>query len=689
MTDTNTANNELLYFCPATNIEGNIEVPGDKSISHRSLMLASQAIGLCQITGLLESDDVLNTMKAMRQLGVSINKVNDSWIVNCKGPGSLQQPNDIIDLGNSGTSARLLMGLVAAYPFTCFFTGDSSLRKRPMARVITPLQQMGVNFAVSSGNFLPCAVIGGNTVPITYEMPIASAQVKSAILLAGLNTAGNTTVIEPLPSRDHTENMLNFFGYDCLVEQYNSGRKITISGQQLPPRADRDITIAGDPSSAAFPIIAAIISPKAHLTINNVCINPLRTGLFTSLLEMGAKLDIRNKRKSGGEEIADITVSNSELNAITIPAERVPTMIDEYPILAMAAAVAKGTTVMQGLAELRVKESNRLEKIASGLQQCGIKAIIEGDDLIITGQPKGVPGNAIIDSAMDHRIAMSFLILGLRSTQPVKVSNSGIISTSFPNFRELMASIGVNIVNISHDQQPCGAINASTIANINTADDSTPLIIAIDGPAASGKGTLARRLADELDLIYLDTGTLYRAVGLKLIYNNQDPNDRKAAVKAAREIKMHDLSNPRLRQEKVGRAASIVSAIPKVREILLEFQRKIAHNPKGAVLDGRDIGTVVCPEATLKLFLTADITARAERRHRELQGQGITVLYESVLQDLQERDERDSKRDTAPLKPAEDAVIIDTSNLSADAVLAKVMQYIDRILSADNKKTGS
>jgi cytidylate kinase len=337
-------------------------------------------------------------------------------------------------------------------------------------------------------------------------------------------------------------------------------------------------------------------------------------------------------------------------------------MIDEYPILAIAAAFAEGVTRMEGLAELRVKESNRLEKIQAGLTACGIRAEVEGDTLIVHGiGQQQASGGCIIDSALDHRIAMSFLVMGLRCKDPVYVKGTEAIATSFPNFFEVMETLGV--------QRKAASEAAPSLL-------THPIVIAIDGPAASGKGTLARRLAATLGLVYLDTGSLYRAVGMKLVYNQQDPRDIQAAIEAAQHMDIQDLQNPRLRQERIGQAASVVSAIPEVRQILLDFQRKIAASPQGAVLDGRDIGTVICPDADVKIFITASIETRARRRHREVQGEGITVVYESVLEDLMERDERDSKRSVAPLIPAEDAHCIDTSDMTAEEVYQQVLQII-------------
>ncbi len=649
----------------ATAFKGDIAIPGDKSISHRALMLSSQVIGTTRIHGLLEGEDVLNTAKALKELGVNCLRVSrNSWEVHGVGIGGLKESDQVLDLGNSGTSTRLLMGLVSPYPFTTFFTGDDSLRSRPMARVITPLTQMGAHIAARGGSRLPLTVTGSaDMMPIRYELPVASAQVKSAILLAALNTPGTTTVIEREPTRDHTENMLRYLGFTIKTQKAENGAvTIELTGQQKIKPANHEITVPGDPSSAAFVIVAALICRNANVYIHNVCVNPLRTGLFTTLKEMGASIELKNQREVAGEPVADMVISSSKLKGIVVPAERAPSMIDEYPILAVAAAFAQGETVMHGLSELRVKESDRLSAILESLQACGVDARAEGDSLYVKGSSEVPKGGATIRTRYDHRIAMAFLVMGMASSQPVTVDDASAIQTSFPEFTNLMNTLGA-------DMAPVGTTHVS-------ASHHAPIVVAIDGPAASGKGTLARRIAEYFDLEYLDTGSLYRAVGMKVVYAGKDPSDRAAALEAAQNIDAEDLANPRLRQERIGQAASIVSAFPEVREALLDFQRRFANSGKGAVLDGRDIGTIVCPGADFKFFITATLYARAKRRHKELEGQGIEVVFESVLEDLRERDERDEKRSVAPMKPADDAVIIDSSALDASTVFDKVSQIL-------------
>lgn len=649
----------------ASALKGDVSVPGDKSISHRALMLSSQVIGTTRINGLLEGEDVLNTAKALEALGVQLTRLSKQcWEVHGVGIGGLRESDHVLDLGNSGTSTRLLMGLVSPYPFTTFFTGDDSLRSRPMARVITPLTMMGARVVARGGNKLPLAVTGSaDMLPIKYKLPVASAQVKSAILLAALNTPATTTVIEPQPTRDHTENMLRYLGFKLHSEKADDGSvTVAMMGQQKIRPADHEIQVPGDPSSAAFLVVAALICRNSSIYIRNVCINPLRAGLFKTLKEMGASIEFRNERSIAGEDVADLVVSSSKLKAITVPADRAPSMIDEYPVLAVAAAFAQGETVMHGLSELRVKESDRLSAIVESLQACGVTARAEGDTLYVTGCAEQPKGGATIHTRYDHRIAMAFLVMGMATAQPVTVDDATAIQTSFPDFTNLMNGLGADMV----------AVGATHVV----APKHAPIVIAIDGPAASGKGTLARRLAEYFDLEYLDTGSLYRAVGMKVVYAGKDPQDKNAALEAAQSIDAEDLANPRLRQERIGQAASVVSAFPEVREALLDFQRRFAASGKGAVLDGRDIGTVVCPDADFKFFITATLYARAKRRHRELQGQGIEVVFESVLEDLRERDARDEKRSVAPLKPADDAVIIDSSAIDANNVFEKVSQIV-------------
>jgi 3-phosphoshikimate 1-carboxyvinyltransferase len=430
---------------PAQSLTGTVAVPGDKSISHRSLMLGGLAVGETRITGLLEGEDVLATAAAMRALGAGVERGDDGvWHVRGCGVGGLREPDDVIDLGNSGTGARLLMGLAAGHAFTTIFTGDASLRRRPMGRIARPLEQMGALLRGREGDRLPMSVTGRDMLlPITYETPVASAQIKSAVMLAGLHAPGVTAVIEREQSRDHSERMLRAFGAEVAVETCDDGATvISVTGQ--PELTATDIVVPGDPSSAAFPLVAAALLPGSDVTVTGVGVNPLRIGLLTTLLEMGVDLSFANQREAGGEPVADIRVRGGALNGVEVPAARAPTMIDEYPILAVAAALAGGRSVMRGLHELRVKESDRLAAMAAGLKAAGVDVEELPDGLIINGAAGPVPGgnNRPVVTHLDHRIAMSFLILGLGAQRPVTIDDGAPIATSFPNFMPLMSGLG-------------------------------------------------------------------------------------------------------------------------------------------------------------------------------------------------------------------------------------------------------
>ncbi len=430
---------------PQSPLTGAIRVPGDKSISHRALMFGALAVGETRIFGLLEGEDVLCTAAAMRALGAEISRDdNNVWHVSGCGVGGLIEPNNVLDMGNSGTAARLLAGIIATHPIFAVMTGDASLRKRPMKRVTDPLAQSGAIFHGRSGGRLPLAIIGAsNPLPIEYELPVASAQVKSAILLAGLNAPGQTLVREPAPTRDHSENMLRHFGAEVAVEHDGAARVIRLEGQ--PELRAADVTVPADPSSAAFPIVAALLVPGSRIRLEHVGLNPLRTGLFTSLREMGARIEITNPRLEGGEPVGDLIVTHSPLTAVDIPPDRAPSMIDEYPVLAAAAACARGTSRFRGLHELRVKESDRLSATAALLAANGVRVDIDGDDLIVHGNPDGPPGGGLVATHMDHRLAMSALVLGLATKSPVSVDDASFIETSFPGFVTLMNGLGAQI----------------------------------------------------------------------------------------------------------------------------------------------------------------------------------------------------------------------------------------------------
>ncbi|HMI19863.1 MAG TPA: 3-phosphoshikimate 1-carboxyvinyltransferase [Sphingomonas sp.] len=428
-------------------LTGRVRVPGDKSISHRSLMLSALAVGESTVEGLLEGEDVLATAAAMRAMGADIDRGEDGrWTIHGVGVGGLLQPASALDMGNSGTSTRLLMGLVASHPITVTFIGDASLSKRPMNRVIEPLSQMGAEFTSSPGGRLPLMLRGiSPAVPIDYRLPVASAQVKSAVLLAGLNTPGITRVIEPVPTRDHSERMLRGFSAELSVEQDADGaRIISIRGEaELKPQ---HIIVPGDPSSAAFPVVAALLVPGSDVTVENVGLNPTRAGLFEVLRLMGGDIELVDRREVGGEPVADLRVRGSTLKGIEVSPDIVPSMVDEFPILFVAAALAEGRTVTRGLEELRVKESDRIAVMAEGLRAIGARVEETEDGLIIDGTGgEKLAGGATIAAHLDHRIAMSFAVAGLVSRDPVTIDDMAPVATSFPIFADLMRALGAEI----------------------------------------------------------------------------------------------------------------------------------------------------------------------------------------------------------------------------------------------------
>lgn len=427
-------------------VQGRARVPGDKSISHRALILGALTVGETAVGGLLEGEDVLHTANAMRALGAHLERTGEqAWRIRGVGVAGFAQPVGPLDFGNSGTGCRLAIGAVAGSPVTVAFVGDESLRSRPMRRVLDPLEKMGARvLEVADGGRLPLTIRGAaDPIPIIYEPPVASAQLKSAVLLAGLAAPGETVVIEAEATRDHTERLLKHFGAKITSKSHGEhGRRIVLKGQ--PELEPANVLVPADPSSAAFPLVAALLAPGSELVLEAVMTNPLRTGLLTTLREMGASIEVVDKRDGGGEEIGDLRVRTSALKGVDVPAERAPSMIDEYPILAVAASFAEGVTRMRGLQELRVKESDRLAATVDMLRANGVAAEIEGDDLIVQG--KGRPaGGAEVKTHMDHRIAMSALVMGLASENPVRIDDSAFIATSFPGFVELMRSIGADL----------------------------------------------------------------------------------------------------------------------------------------------------------------------------------------------------------------------------------------------------
>ncbi|OOY20563.1 3-phosphoshikimate 1-carboxyvinyltransferase [Thioclava sp. DLFJ5-1] len=428
-------------------LKGTAEVPGDKSISHRALILGALSVGETKITGLLEGEDVLDTAKAMRAFGAEVTQHGPgSWSVHGVGVGGFAEPEDVIDCGNSGTGVRLIMGAMATSPIVATFTGDGSLRKRPMGRVTDPIRLFGAQAFGRHGGRLPMTILGApSPAPVRYATPMASAQVKSAVLLAGLNAPGQTVVIEKTPTRDHTERMLRGFGAEITTKVTEQGHVITLQGQ--PELKAQEVAVPRDPSSAAFPVCAALIVPGSEIVVPGVSQNPTRNGIFITLREMGADLTFENEREEGGEPVADLRVRYSKLHGIDVPAERASAQIDEYPVLSVVAAYAEGVTRMPGVHELRVKESDRIDAMARGLEANGIKIEEDEDTLIVHGcGPEGVPGGGTAVTHLDHRIAMSFMVLGMAAQQPVSVDDGSPIATSFPIFEDLMAGLGAEIV---------------------------------------------------------------------------------------------------------------------------------------------------------------------------------------------------------------------------------------------------
>ena len=422
---------------PSPPLAGVVRAPGDKSISHRALIIGAMATGVTEIDGLLEGDDILATARAVEAFGATVERLGEGrWRVT--GQGGFRQPAGVIDCGNAGTGVRLLMGAAAGYPITVTFDGDASLRKRPMGRVMDPLRDMGAGF---DADRLPVVQTGGTLAALDHIQTVASAQVKSAILLAGVNATGVTSVIEPVRSRDHSERMLRAFGAEVAVEASGTGWQIRLQGGQA--LTGTAVDVPGDPSSAAFPLAAGLMVPGSTVTVEGVMLNPLRTGLFETWIEMGADLTISNRRLAGGEAVGDLTARHSSLTGVVVPPERAAAMIDEYPILAATAALAEGRTVMRGIGEMRVKESDRIALMAAGLAACGVTVEEEPEGFTVTGGP--VRGGATVTTHGDHRIAMSHLVLGLAAAEPVTVDEPGMIATSFPGFVELMRGLGADI----------------------------------------------------------------------------------------------------------------------------------------------------------------------------------------------------------------------------------------------------
>ncbi|MEM1160499.1 MAG: 3-phosphoshikimate 1-carboxyvinyltransferase [Pseudomonadota bacterium] len=431
---------------PVKGLTGTADVPGDKSVSHRALIFGTLSVGETKVSGLLEGEDVLATAAAMRAFGAEVTRSEDgTWSIHGVGTGGLAEPEDVIDCGNAGTGVRLIMGMMATTPVTATFTGDASLRRRPMRRILDPLSQFGAWFSGRAGGLLPLTLTGAaEPIPVIYSLPVPSAQVKSAVLLAGLNAPGETVVIEKEATRDHTERMLRGFGAEVVLEEVAEGRAIRLTGQ--PELRPQTIAVPRDPSSAAFPVAAAVIAPGSNVLVPNIGLNPTRSGLFTTLREMGADITYENQREEGGEPVADLRVRHSDLSGIEVPRERAPSMIDEYPVLACIAALAEGDTVMRGIAELRVKESDRIAATVAGLRANGVKVTEEKDGMIVHGRgPGSVPGGGVVETHLDHRIAMAFACLGMGAQRQITIDDAAPIATSFPQFKSLMRELGASL----------------------------------------------------------------------------------------------------------------------------------------------------------------------------------------------------------------------------------------------------
>ncbi len=649
---------------PSFQLSGTIVAPGDKSVSHRALLFGAMATGITNVDGLLEGEDILAMAGVLRALGADIQRIKPGqWQITGVGQDGFQSPSAPLDFGNAGTAVRLVMGLLAGRDITAELIGDESLSKRPMKRVLEPLRKIGATYTSTDGH-LP-VVLHGTDHPraLHHKLDVASAQVKSAILLAGCRADGQTSIEEPGPSRDHTESMLRAFGVPVHSKTLpNGGGRITLDGPvQLSPCS---ISVPGDPSSAAFAIIAALCIANSDITVENVMINPTRNGLIETAQEAGYDIRLHNQRQSGGEQIADVQIIAGCKSPLRPPAARAVRMIDEYPVLMVLAAFANGTSRFDGIGELRVKESDRIQKMQELLEQCAIPVRSGPDWVEIDGKgdvfgPVTTRTIAAFDAAGDHRIAMCAMVLGMGGFCAITLKDATSIATSYPSFTEHMQHLGANI---------------STVPR-------RPIVIAIDGPMAAGKGTLARKLAEHLDMPYLDTGLLYRATARAALDKNIALDDEAALADLARHLCLPIQNLDALRTAAIGAAASKVAAMPQVRGALLVVQQQFAAGPNGAVLDGRDIGTKVCPGADIKLWITASPEVRAERRRQELAQNGQDISLVEMMQQLHERDARDAKRKEAPMQMAADAHLIDTSKLRIDAALQLAQTWVERKLA--------
>lgn len=644
-------------------LRGELRVPGDKSISHRALLLNGVAHGHARVGGLLDAGDVRSTARCLRLLGVSIERDGGDVVVEGRAM-RLLEPQDVLDCGNSGTSIRLLSGVLAGQPFLSVLTGDASLRGRPMRRVLDPLRSMGARVdGRGEGSLAPLAIRGGGLQNRAHTLPIASAQVKSALLLAGLQGEGELDLRVDV-CRDHTERMLLAMGVPLQIDAGG----LRLLGRVVPESVDVDVP--GDISSAAFFLVAATIVPDSEVMLRDVGLNPTRDGIIEVLRRMGADIRIEDRIEVAGEARGTLIVRSAALRGVTIEAALVPRLIDELPVLAVAAAMAEGETIVMGAGELRVKESDRIRATVSLLRALGAEADERPDGFVVRGG--GFRSGGQIDADQDHRIAMAGAVAGLVAPGPTYIDGFEAVGISFPTFPNLLASLQAAGAGPRH-RAPHRA--------------PRPLTIAIDGPASSGKGTVARAVARALGYAYIDSGAMYRTVALLAEENGVPWTDASALGTLTASIDFRfrwdgdalrvsvgerDVTEV-LRAEHIGKGASAVAVLPAVRSALLGRQRALGE-AGGVVMDGRDIGTVVLPDAELKIFLDARPEERARRRHAELVARGVAVELPTVLAEIRERDERDSQRATAPLKKADDAEVVDSTGRTVAEVVDRALE---------------
>ena len=638
---------------------GEVKIPGDKSISHRSIIFSGLGDTPVEITNFLTGEDCFSTINCMKNLGVKIKRDGNKFIVKGKGMDGLREPANILDAGNSGTTLSLLLGLTAPQKFFVTFTGDSSLRERPMGRVINPLTKMGAKiFGRGGDKNLPVCVAPAKEKlhGINYQMPVASAQVKSALILSALYAQGKTKIIEPAPSRDHTEKMLLSFGAD--IEKSGNEIIVTPTKSLILPRK---IYIPGDISSAAYWIVLATICKNSDVTLKNVGVNPTRTGILDVMKKMGAKFELLNERTESGEPIADIRVVSSNLRGVEIDGEIIPRLIDEIPVIAVAAAFAEGETIIHNVGELRVKESNRLEAIIKEFNKISPDSFFSSENTLIIrgGREKKF---AECSTLSDHRMAMSLAIFGA-AAEGVLLDDADCIKISYPHFFYTL-EITEKIVALSNAKK----------------------VIAIDGPAGAGKSSVSKIVAERIGYTHIDTGAMYRAVALK-VFESGEPVTEKNIVRQVNDIEIkldaygrvfigkRDVTDE-IRTPEVTRIASFVAKNSVVRKKLTEMQRQMAK--KGAVvMDGRDIGTTVLPNADVKIFLTAEISERARRRYRELLAKGVYTDFNKLEKEVSSRDKQDREREISPLARAEDAILLDSTGIPLDDVVKRILEIAE------------